>query len=487
MRDLARTERRTTSAPQEAALFPLRESPDSRQAVSRPTLRLARRGFRDHGRLQAGRAHRLIVCFLAGLVFGGEQRAPSQTVPAIPPRGTDALVASPEPGWPQWRGPCRDGISAETGLLESWPEGGPPLLWRFDGLGTGWSSPIVVGERVYITGDLDDDLVVFALNTAGRLEWRTSNGRAWNGSYPGARACCALSDGRLYHLNAHGRLACLDPETGRELWTTRILERFQGKNITWALSECLLIDGERVIVTPGGRSGLMAALDKRTGATVWTTPPLDDDRTSHSSPILFRFGRRRLIAQCSSAHGFGVDADSGRLLWTVPLENRYGVNTSTPVYGSGCVFYVTPYAENGRLYRLRPTPRGIDAVRVWTNELDTVTGSGVLLGDTFFAAGYRKNKWWLAVDWRSGEFRHELKDFTTGAAVYADGRLYVLDESGAAGLLKPGDEGLGTAGRFQLVRRERRIRDAWAHPVLCDARLYLRYHDTLWCFDVRDR
>jgi len=418
---------------------------------------------------------------LATLVAGASSGAPPATAPPA-----DGLIPTPAPGWAQWRGPRRDGISPETGLLASWPEGGPPLLWKFEKLGRGWSSPIVTGGRVYVTGDVEDDLVIFAFKTAGRILWRGTNGRAWNGSFPGCRASCAFSEGRLYHLNAHGRLACLDPDAGRELWATNVLERFQGKNITWALSECLLLDGERVIVTPGGRKALMAALDKRTGATVWTTPPLGDDRTSHSSPILFRFGRRRLLAQCSSAHGFGVDADSGELLWTVPLENRYGVNTATPIFGRGCVFYVTPYAENGRLYRLRPTPDGVDAVHLWTNELDTVTGSGVLLGDTFYAAGYRKNKWWFAVDWSNGDFRHELRDFTTGAAIYADGRLYVLDESGAAGLLKPGDEGLEVAGRFQLVQSERRIRDAWAHPVLCDGRLYLRYHDTLWCFDVKE-
>lgn len=440
-----------------------------------------------------GAAPWMFVFLLAGARIAqaqGPLAAPLATdVEAPAPAATqpDGLIPSPEPGWAQWRGPRRDGISQETGLLASWPEAGPPLLWKFEKLGRGWSSPIVTGGRVYVTGDVDDDLVIFAFDTDGRLLWRAVNGRSWEGSFPGCRASCVFSEGRLYHLNAHGRLACLDPDSGRELWATNILERFQGKNITWALSECLLVDGERVIVTPGGRKALMAALDKRSGETVWTTPALGDDRTSHSSPILFRFGGRRLIAQCSSAHGFGVDADSGELLWTVPLENRFGVNTSTPIYGHGCVFYVTPYAENGRLYRLRPTPRGVDAVHVWTNDrLDTVTGSGVLLGDTLYAAGYKKDKWWFAVDWPSGEIRHELRDFTTGAAIYADGRLYVLDESGAAGLLQPGDQGPEIAGRFQLVQTQRRIRDAWAHPVLCDGRLYLRYHDTMWCFDVRE-
>ena len=188
----------------------------------------------------------------------------------------DGLIASPEPGWSQWRGPRRDGISDEKGLLPSWPVGGPATLWKTEGLGMGWSSPIIVGERIYLTGDVGDDLVVFALDRKGKIQWQAKNGRAWKGPYPGARACCAWSEGRLYHLNAHGRLACLDAGSGQELWAVDVLERFGGRNITWAVSECLLVDGPRVIVTPGGTKALMAALDKRTGATIWTTDPARD-------------------------------------------------------------------------------------------------------------------------------------------------------------------------------------------------------------------
>jgi outer membrane protein assembly factor BamB len=397
----------------------------------------------------------------------------------------DGLVAAPEPDWPQWRGPRRDGISDETGLLPSWPPGGPPLLWKVDGLGTGWSSPIIVGERLYITSDVGDDLIVFALDLDGAVHWRAKNGRAWKGPYPGARACCAWSDGRLYHLNAHGRLACLDAATGKELWTIDILKEFGARNITWALSECLLVDGPRVIVTPGGTRALMAALDRRTGAVLWRTEPLGNDRASHCSPLLFRYGGRRTIANCSSAHGFGVDADTGKLLWTIPLRNPHGVNVATPIYGEGCLFFVTPYAEHGRLYRLRADGSSMTAEHVWTSPIDTVTGCGVLVNGTLFAAGYRDLKWWVGIDWRTGETRCELNDLTTGAALYADRRLYVLDEQGTAALLEPQAESLKIVSQFRVTTE--RVNDAWAHPVLLHGRLYLRYHDTLWCYDVKDR
>lgn len=412
--------------------------------------------------------------------------APAQTVRTARALENEGLIASPEPGWPQWRGVRRDGISDEKGLLGAWPEGGPQLLWEVGGLGKGWSSPIVVNGRVYITGDVGDELVVYCFTVDGKPVWNVTNGKSWKGPYPGARACCAYSEGRIYHMNAHGRVVCLDPADGDEVWAVNVLERFDARNITWAISECLLVDGPRVIITPGGPKAVMAALDKRNGSTVWTTEPIEgDDRTSHSSPILFSHEGRRLIACCSSAHGFGVDADTGKLLWTVPLKNQHKVNTSTPIYGSGQVYYVTSSSEQqGRAYTLVPEGDGISAKYMWMSVLDTQTGSAVLVDGTLYAAGYRECKWWFAVDWETGKTKHELKDLTTGAAIYADGRLYCLDERGTAALLRPREGGLEIVGRFSLVNDK--VKDAWTHPVLLDGRLYLRYHDTLWCYDVKE-
>jgi outer membrane protein assembly factor BamB len=336
---------------------------------------------------------------------------------------------------------------------------------------------------MYTTGEVGDNLMVFAFDLEGRPVWQARNGKAWKGPYPGARASCVYSEGRVYHLNAHGRLACLDAASGQESWSVDILERFEAKNITWALSECILVDGPYVIVTPGGRKALMAALDKRTGQTVWATEPLGEDRTSHCSPILFRYAGRRVITNCSSAHGFGVDADTGRLLWTVPLTNQYGTNVATPVYDSGRVFFMTPYAERGRQYSLVAKGEGMAAELVWSSPIDAVTGGAVLADGTLYAAGYEKAKWWFAIDWKTGQTKYEFKDLTTGAAIYADGRLYCVDEQGTVALLKPEGDRIEIVGRFRLI--DRPVKDAWAHPVLLDGRLYLRYHDTLWCYSVK--
>ena len=391
----------------------------------------------------------------------------------------DGLIASPEAGWPQWRGPRRDDISQEKGLLQSWPDGGPRLLWKAEELGQGWCAPVIAGGRLYITGDVDDDLVVFALDLKGKKIWEARNGKAWTGPYPGARACCAYAGRRLYHLNAHGRVACFDAMTGKQIWDVNILDRFQSHEITWGLSECLLVDGRRVIVTPGGQRALMAALDAGDGQTVWTTPPLPDDNPSHSAPILFRHAGRRVLANCSAAHGFGVDADTGKLLWTVPLKNAYATNVATPVYGGGKVFYVTAYVY-GDCYRLDPLSA---PEKLWSTTLDTATGAVLLVDGLLYGSGYQRHKSWLCLDWNTGQLHYEYKGLGTCSAVYADGRLYCLADDGRAALVKPAATGMEIAGQFRLVPQK--TRDAWAYPVVLDGRLYLRYHGTLWCYAVR--
>ena len=408
----------------------------------------------------------------------------AEAVDALPAQPEVGLVTSPEPGWPQWRGKRRDGISDETGLLPRWPPGGPRLLWSVSNLGRGWASPIVVNDRIYVPGDIGRELVLFAFDTSGKLFWQAKNGEAWLGSYPGCRACCVYSEGLLFHCNAHGRVACFEATSGRELWAINMLELFEGREITWGISECLLVDGQHLFITPGGRKGLMACLDKKTGKVVWVTPPIAaDDFVSHSSPILFRWGGRRIIANCSAAYGFGVDADTGELLWAVPVRNQFDTNVSTPIFRDGRIFYVTPYTHLGRQYRLVFQDGKLRAEQVWTHPVDTVTGSGVLVNGTLWIGGYRRPKWWFAIDWQTGQTLAETKELTTGAAVYADGRLYVLDETGKVALVDPSHNRFDIVGEFQLPVGK--VRDAWAHPVICDGRLYLRHHDYLWCYEIR--
>lgn len=397
----------------------------------------------------------------------------------------DGLIASPEAGWPQWRGPRRDGVSLETGLLQAWPEGGPRLLWTASGLGRGWSSPIITGGRIYITGEVGNDLRVFALDLEGKKVWEAANGAAWKGPHPGARATCAYSAGRLYHMNAHGRVACLDAADGRQVWAADVLERFAGRPLTWGLSECLLVDGPRVIVTPGGDKAYMAALDAKTGATVWASPPLDDpktQRTGYASPILVRLGGRRLLVNVALRGLACVDADKGTLYDFHPKRSKYDASCATPAYYQGGVLHSLPSASGSVFLRLLSRPEGVRFEKVWESPMDNLSG-GVVPHDGFFYGSGEDRTGWVCIDARTGEQMYESKDLAQSAVACADGRLYCLGEKGTMALVRPDPRKFDLVSRFSLT--DGKQADAWAHPVILDGRLYLRYHERLYCYDIR--
>ena len=395
------------------------------------------------------------------------------------------LVASSETGWPQWRGPRRDGVSDEKNLLASWPDGGPPLLWKAEGLGRGWSSPVVTGGSIYLTGDVGDELRIVALDLDGKERWQKTNGRAWTGQYPGARASCAVSQGRLYHLNAHGRVACLDAKTGAELWTVDILQRFEGVNILWGLSECLLVDGPRLIVTPGGRKGAVAALDKTTGDTVWASEPIDKNDAGYGSPLLFELGGRRHLVGYSSRHVVGVDADTGRELWKRPRPSEYLALCFTPVFCGDGVYVTTPGKNGGSRYRMTVREGRTEVETGWDSPVDTLQGGAVLTDGLIVGSGYESFKGWAALDLATGRPRYTTREIAIGSVIAADGRLYCLSERGEMALVRATPSAFEIAGRFPVIPE--RKQDVWAQPVICDGRLYLRYHDTLFCYDIRAR
>ncbi|HVE42092.1 MAG TPA: PQQ-binding-like beta-propeller repeat protein [Planctomycetota bacterium] len=393
------------------------------------------------------------------------------------------LLASKEPGWPQWRGPRRDGISDEKKLLQSWPAGGPPLLWKTEGLGRGWSSPVVSGGSIYLTGDMGEELRLFALDLNGKVRWESTNGRAWTGQYPGARASCAVDEGRLYHLNAHGRAACFDAAGGKELWSADILQRFEGNVILWGLSECVLVDGPRLIVTPGGKKAAMAALDKKTGETVWTSEPIEKNDAGYGSPILFELGGRRHLVSYSSRHVFGVDADTGRALWKRPRPSEYLALAFTPVFCGEGVYVTTPGKNGGTLYRLGVQDGQPRVETVWDSPVDTLQGGALLVDGLLIGSGYEGFKGWAALDLATGRPRYTTRELAIGSVIYADGRLYCLSERGEMALIQATSSAFEFMGRFPLIAE--RKQDVWAQPVICDGRLYLRYHETLYCYDIR--
>lgn len=424
------------------------------------------------------------------LVAAGAQAAEASEASAPAPA---ELIASTEPGWPQFRGPRRDGISDEQGLLPTWPEGGPRLLWSAAGMGRGFSSPVIAGGRLFLTGDFGEELRVLAFDLTGRPLWSARNGAAWLNQYQGARSSVAYRGGRVYHQNAHGRVVCLEAASGREIWAVDLLARFRGENITWGLSDCLLVDERAVYAAPGGRDALLVALDRQTGEVIWRSAPLLDgegqagvENASYVSPILVRFAGRRLLIGCSLRHLYCADADTGTLQWTRRRPTSYSVLAMMPVLVGDGVFMTAPHGPPGQFHRLVPPaePGGrIGVADGWTARLDACQGGVVHAGGRLYGAYYPARQGWVALEATTGRVLFEAPELVKGAGLFAENRLYVLSEDGGVLLLEP------TASRFEMRGKFRlpgtRGRDAWAHPVIFEGRLYLRYHDTLYCHDIR--
>lgn len=402
------------------------------------------------------------------------------------------VVRSREPGWPQFRGAGRDGVSREAGLLQAWPEAGPRVLWTAKGAGKGFSSPTIAGGRLFLTGDFGAELWIVAYDLEGKEVWRTRNGDAWLNQYQGARAAVTVSDGRVYQENAHGRVVCLEAATGKEIWAVNVLEKYKGENIIWGLSECLLVDERALYVTAGGREALMVALDKRTGAEIWRSEALVDaagkgevETAAYVPPILVSFAGRRLVIGHSARYLFCLDAETGARQWTQRRPTPYFVQAVTPTVVGDGVFMAAPLGAPGTLYRLKAPERAGGTVSVevaWQSKLDTCHGGVVHVGGRLYGSYYPKRGGWAALDAATGAVLYENMELAKGSAVWADGRLYALCEDGWMVLLEPTEKEFVTRGRFRLVQAK--DRDAWAHPVILGGRMYLRYHDTVWCYEA---
>jgi outer membrane protein assembly factor BamB len=349
-----------------------------------------------------------------------------------------------------------------------------------------------VNGKIYITGDVGDELHLFCLNQAdGKLLWTAKGGRSWKDPYPGARSTPTYSAGRIYLQNAHGEIRAFDSLTGKPSWTINLLERFAGNNITWGLSECLLVDDRALYATAGGREALVVALDKTTGDQLWKSDPLFDsqgdkslENASYVSPILIQFTGRRLLIGCSLRHLYCIDADSGAIQWTRRIPTAYSVIAMMPVLVGNAIFMTAPHGKPGALFQLlAPREEGgkIRFEEKWETKLDTCQGGVVYHDGKLVGSFYPGRKGWAAVKAATGEVLYQAEDIVKGAVLYADDRFYILSENGWMHLLEAAPDKFIVHGKFRLASADN---NAWAHPVVLEKRLYLRYQQELFCYDI---
>jgi len=382
--------------------------------------------------------------------------------------------------WPQWQGPDRTGISKETGLLKQWPASGPPQVWTAADLGRGYGSMAVVGERVYVQGMKGGNSIVSALNRAdGKPAWSKALGPASdNDQGSGPRGTPTVDGDRLYVLTENGDLHCLKTD-GSAVWHRNILSDFRGRQLRWLISESPLVDGDAVIVSPGGNGAGMVKLDKMTGKTLWTSKDLSDP-AGYSSPIVADVQGVRTYMTLTSNAGVGVRASDGKLMWHYERAANGTANITTPVFFDNKVFYTSAYDTGGGLVGLTAQNGAVTAKEIYfTRNMKNHHGGVVLVNGYLY--GFNDSIL-TCLEFATGNPVWRDRSVGKGSVAFADGNLYIQGENNVVGLAEASPAGYKEKGRFSIPDKGL---PSWAHPVVSGGRLYVRNQDTLAVYDIK--
>ena len=383
--------------------------------------------------------------------------------------------------WPQWRGLERNGISPETGLLDTWPKGGPPQIWKTQGLGDGYAALAISHGRLFTQGQRGDHEFVLALDAAtGKKLWETATSPAFpQDRGDGPRGTPTFDGDRLFAMAGEGTLVSLDAKTGGMLWKMNVAEKFGGQVPHWGYSESPLVDGANLIVTPGGPGAAIVALDKKTGNVMWKS---QSDPAAYSSPIAAEVGGIRQIIVFTSEGVVGLRPNNGVLLWRYNRVANRTANIATPIFQNGFVFVSSAYGTGCALLKLTAEGGTVKATEVYfSREMQNHYSTSVVVGDS--AYGF-SNAILTAMNLQTGRVAWRDRSVGKGSVTYADGKLYLLSEDGVVGLAEASSAGYREKSRFEISRG---AFPTWTPPVISDGRLYLREQDNLYCFDIRRR
>ncbi|MDB5312999.1 MAG: hypothetical protein JWO38_7201 [Gemmataceae bacterium] len=397
-----------------------------------------------------------------------------------------ALVGSSSAAdWPQWQGPDRTGVSKETGLLKVWPKDGPPLVWTARGVGGGYCTPSVAGGKVFGMGFRDGDEVAWALDEkTGKEVWSTKIAASAKGfGYPeGSRGTPTVDGGRLYTLGVDGDLVCLEAEGGKEVWHKNLKKDFGGGRPGWGYCESPLIDGDKLICTPGGKNTIVA-LDKKTGDVVWKASVPQGNGAHYSSAVVAEIGSQRQYVQFLSGGVVGVAAADGKVLWRYDAPANGTANCSTPVVRDGFVFAASAYGKGGGLAHVLTTSEKSEAKEVYFDkDMQNHHGGMVLVDGYLYGEGSGRLR---CLNFSTGEVAWESPKPGKGSVTYADGSLFYQNEGGPVVLVEATPKQYVEKGRF--VPPDRSKKNAWPHPVIANGKLYLRDQDVLHCYDVKQK
>ncbi len=392
--------------------------------------------------------------------------------------GLGAAGAQPAE-WFQWRGPHRDGVSGETGLLKQWPSAGPPQLWRAGGAGTGYSSFSSTGGRLYTLGARGDIEYVIALDAAtGRKVWEVAHGRRFrNEQGDGPRGTPTVDGARVYAFGSSGDLSCLDAASGARIWSVNVVQRLGGMNPYWGYSESPLVIGDRLLVNVGARRASIVAFNKQDGSVLWQN---HNDEAGYSSPMLIRIGSLAQAVFFTGERALAVDPGDGRLLWSYDRVANRTANIATPVVRENRVFLSSDYGTGAALLAVKAAGNIASATEVYfTRDMRNHHATSVLVGDHLY--GFSSSIL-TALRFDTGEVVWRNRSVGKGSLIYADERLYLYSEGGIVGLADASPAGYQERGRFQINTVGP---PAYSHPIITNGRLILRDQDNVYAYDIR--
>jgi outer membrane protein assembly factor BamB len=404
-------------------------------------------------------------------------------------------MAASTSDWPQWRGPQRNGTSTESGLLKQWPKGGPKLLWQVNDIGDGYSTPAVVGTRIYLMSNrgMENEFVQALSTKDGKPVWTTRVGNVGNPNqnppYAKARSTPTVDGDFVYALGSDGDLACLEARSGKIRWQKNIRQEFGGQPGEWAYAESPLVDGDLVVVTPGGAQATMAALNKKTGAVIWKSAVPGGDPAGYASAIAVQGGGRRQYVQLLSKGLVGVDAKTGQFLWRYAEAAKGPAQYFTPVGRDGYV-YGGALGVGGGLIRLKPEGGGVAAEQVYFERgLPNGIGGAALVGEYLY--GTEAGQKLVAAEFATGKVKWQSDSFGWASVASADGLLFLHLVTGDMVLVEATPEGFREKGRFTPPAQPKKKQVgpfpemAFAYPVVANGRLYIRDLGTLWAYDIK--
>jgi outer membrane protein assembly factor BamB len=386
----------------------------------------------------------------------------------------------------QWRGANRDGIYQEKNLLKAWPEAGPKLLWSTEILGSGFASPVISGNKLYINGGIDSTSYLFAFDLKGNLLWKSPNGAEYLGkdygaNFPGARSAPTVYNDLIYVCSGGGQIGCFDTASGKAKWTVNMISDLGGKPNYFGYSESLFVDEKLVYCFPGGESTNVAALDKLTGKVVWTSKALGD-QVSYCSPLMIQLPERNVLVTLSREYLLGLDARNGNLLWSYKEDSvkQEGTYCNTPIYSAGFIYDVSGVEKGAGAYKLELAPDGKSVKQIWKNgKVKNGFGGFVKVQDQLFCTS--KDNKLKSLNANTGLVMDSISNLR-GSVIFADNQLYCYSDNGNVALIKPTGAKMELISKFKI---EKGTKEHFAHPVISNGVMYIRHGNALMAYAIK--